>query len=112
MVCSLVARVMCIAGVIREVAEVRCGTEAKLNKAVSEGRVRLGTNTKGIEMFFFPTSTSGHTEESRTDQRMSRTKNISASTFEDFKSMIDNFGWTIGADQGSLEAPPHKLYHV
>ena len=61
---------------IREVAEVQCGSAKPLDSAVQRGVVVCRANASGVELFYFPSSEWGASETQKHELVAHRDKDI------------------------------------
>ncbi len=92
-----------LGGVIKEVAQTRCGGEANLQAAIARGDC-IETTHKGHVLFYFPEVTMGESESFVQEQDMSRTKATTHEAYQTVSTMIGKLGWTIRTHQKELEA--------
>ena len=81
-------------GVIKEEAETKCGGEAKLQKAVADGRVKV-VEHHGLQMYFFPTVQIGTQEETTQKEVTMRAQEISQDSYAAVTELVDTFNWSL-----------------
>jgi len=92
------------AGVIREVAETRCGGSAALDRAVARGAVVEFARSSGDEpLYYFPEVTTGDEEAYIEEQQLGRNKTTTQAAFSAVQKLITGMGWTINVKQADLE---------
>ena len=92
------------AGLIKEVAETRCGGSANLAAAVTRGDVVCSVDDHGRQLFYFPEVKIGSSTSLTSKQTMSRGKRTTETAFKMVSDMVENFGWALKVNKKSLEA--------
>ena len=83
-----------------EEAEVRCGSAEKLQAAVQGGRIKVGQNHEGIQMFFFPTCKAGKTQEGIRSTIGERAKGSTPAALEAWSGTVEDMEWSMGGPPG------------
>ena len=100
-----------IPGVIREEAEMRVGSSAKLEAAVLRGAI-MEVEEDGEMMYYFKENSVGVREELSEQHKMARSKKTTDEAFSMVADMVKNLGWSIKAQQKDLEAGIHAYIQM
>ena len=92
-----------LSGVIREIAEVKCGGASRLENAISRGAAVVAHNSRGQELICFPELSAGVKQSSSSSQRISKSKASSLAAWDLIDESFQTLTYKITAKQSALD---------